>query len=677
MLIRKIDPSIFGASDTTHRQELFPSEDSGATPFRATWHRLAPGEARPRHRHQERESIIVAQGRAQVRLEDDSATLEVGDAVLLEPGVQHTLANASDAEPLCFLEVSWDSLQPLLAEPEQPAPARYLAYPSPPTPNGDLHLGHLSGPVLGADLFIRHRRMRGDDAYYVIGTDDNQMWTAAMAEQRGTTPQETADHFADRIEGTMAKAGIGCHHYFRPNATSLNADLLKELSDALWAEGKLVAKDAPALVCEGCGGDDGDFYLFEVRVAGGCPHCRSATYGNGCEECGLPNQVSDLIDPKCRGCGKTPVEKPLRRLYFPLEPHREFLESYLQRVVMTAQHRALVSRMMASPLPDVVASHPGSWGIPVELGGIENQCYSAWLEMLPGYLAAAEELADKEGLEGGWKAFWGPGSPAQVVQFFGYDNCWNHGVLYPALLHAWDPSATAPVGFVANELYRLDNSKFSTSRNHAVWTREIVDLNGPDTVRFYAAHTCPEAEQTNYSLTEFADFVAGELIGGWQGWLSELQGRVDRGSEGRAPVAGTRTERQQAFHRRLQGLVDEAGEAYAWQTFSPQRVTRLCCELVRSARDFGGAENAWSRVPGGTEEHHSALALELSAVRVLAMLVKPVMPDFAAHLEGCLGLEALRWDAEPQNVTPGTTIAGLDRAYFPKPVIEDSATVAA
>ncbi len=679
MYIRKIDPAKFETAYGVSCQRVFPSEESGDTPFNAFWSLVEPGGASQLHRHHEGEAFIIVKGRGVMTVGDESAAVEVGDVIFMKPLSDHTLANVSDSEPLLFLNVYWEDIELLLSEDGDeagtaaPAGVRTIAYPSPPNPNGDLHLGHLAGPVLSADIFVRHRRMLGDPAYFVIGTDDNQVWTAAMAAKRGTTPQATADHFADKIAATMEKAGIDCAHYYRPNASPYHTELVHDIVRKLHAAGHLVAKDAPALVCDSC-----DLYLFEVRVSGRCPHCGKPTCGNACEECGRPNEVVDLIDPVCSRCGETPAVKPVRRLFFPLEPHREMLVDYHRKTAMTTQHRALCHQLLEGELPDIVASHICDWGIPVGIEGFAGHCLSAWVEMAPGYLAASAELSDKIGQDGGWRTFWGS-EDARVVQFFGFDNCWNHGVLYPALLKAWDADARPPEAFVSNQLYRLDHEKFSTSRNHAVWTRDLVELNSPDTVRFYAAYTAPEVEQTNFSLAEFADFTRRELIGRWQPWLRAVQAKMDEVYGGKVPEAGAWTDNHLSFLKRLAAFLDQTRAAYAADSFSPQRATRVACELVRSARDFGIAEDAWSRAASAHNERRTGIALELAAVRTLAMMIAPMMPDFSGRTWKALGYATPleKWQRQPQFVEPGNVVAGLDAAHFPEPVIEKPAAVGA
>lgn len=552
--------------------------------------------------------------------------------------------------------------------PENPSSAgvRTIAYPSPPNPNGDLHLGHLSGPVLSADVYIRHRRLLGDPAYFVVGTDDNQIWTTAMAEQRGETPQQTADLFAERIAGTLEKVQVDCAHLYRPNASPYHADLVRDTVRRLYDRGHLVAEEAPALVCEHCD----DLYLFEVRVTGTCPHCGEGTCGNACEDCGLPNQVVDMIDPVCKQCGNTPTEKPVRRLFFPLEPYREMLVEYHRQTAMSTQHRALCHRLMAGELPRVVSSHISDWGIPVPLPGFDGQVVSAWLEMAPGYLAASAELSDKIGRDDGWQAFWGSGNN-RVVQFFGFDNCWNHGVLYPALLHAFDETVRPPVAFVSNQLYRLDYSKFSTSRDHAVWTRDLVAKNSADTVRFYVAFTAPEVERSNFSLAEFADFVSDELIGRWQPWLASVQTRVDAGCAGLAPEGLAWTANQQSYRDRLGEFLAGARADYAPESFSLQRAARRVMRLVHEAQAFGVAEAAWADLPSATSQNQAGIALELATIRVLALISAPLMPEFSERLWRALGYSSAvgGWDDEPQLVPPDQAVSGLAAEFFPPPVV--------
>ncbi len=674
MRIHKLDRESFTEAFGIRCRQIFPSEESGQTPFSALWNLVPPAGATRLHRHHEGETFIVAQGRGTMTDGEQSHEVEAGDVVFIPPFTEHSLVNGSDAEELLFLNVYWEDMKLLFAG-GSAAPAesqaleagerrRVLVFGSPPNPNGDLHLGHLAGPYLSADVYTRYRRMLGDDAYYALGTDDNQVWTAAKAEQEGVEAQELADRYAGEIHETLRRAQVEVDWFYRPNRSLHHRQLVRTMVERLWADGHLVARDAPALVCERC-----DRYLFEFYVTGRCPHCGKPSCGNACEECGRPNRCVDLVDPVCRTCGETPVVRDVRRLFFPLEPHRESLERYLAEVSMTTAHRSLCRTMLEAGLPEVVSSHPTPWGIPVPVEGFEGQSVSAWLEMAPGYLSGSWDLADHLGRDDGWQAFWRSGDEAEVVQFFGFDNGWNHGLLYYAVFRAYDPETRPPRAMVANQLYRLDGSKFSTSRGHAVWARDLLETASPDAVRCYLGYTAPEVEQTNFSMSEFDAFVEGELVGRWEGWLRELGRKVEAVYGGEVPEAGTWTDAHRRFLDVLKATADDAAAAYRAESFSLQRLSRVLIELVRRARDFGRAEDAWGWSAATKDERRTGVALELAAARTLALAAAPLMPGFAHRLWRALGYEGsaddLRWETEPGFVPAGQALGSLDAAWFP------------
>jgi methionyl-tRNA synthetase len=330
---------------------------------------------------------------------------------------------------------------------------------------------------------------------------------------------------------------------------------------------------------------------------------------------------------------------------------------------MSPRLRAFCEQALAAGLPDLAVSQVGDWGIPVPVAGFEQQRIWVWCEMAPRYLAYARHL------DGGWESFW-KAADAEVVQCFGSDNAFFYALFVPALLCAYDPRIRPAAAFVMNEFYRLDGRKFSTSRRHAIWGRDLLADVPSDLVRFYLAATCPEVESTNFELASFAETLDRELLGEWQPWLDELAGRLREEFDDQAPAAGAWTAEQRLFHERLQGFTAEAARAYQAATFSPQRAARILGELVREARRFGRAEECWRRVPARCAERRTAAALELLAAKALALLAAPIMPELAARLWRELGyaapLAARRWEDQPSWVPAGQRLCGLAGApYFP------------
>lgn len=547
----------------------------------------------------------------------------------------------------------------------QQFPERVLVTATPPTPNGDLHVGHLSGPYLGADIYCRYLKLRGVECRYITGADDHQSYTAFKGEQLGWTAARVADHFGEAMFKTLEAAEIFPDVYARPRISEFHIPYVQEFFRRLHASGKLVVKKTPSLFCRKC-----DRYVFEAFISGKCPHCLAGSGGNACEDCGQPNDCVDLVDPVCKTCGGRPEIVSMERVYFPLAPYAEQLKRYYQSANMNPHLRSLCEQMLRQGLPEIALTHHTNWGIPVPLAGFEDQRIYVWFEMAPGFLAATQELTRKSGDVADWADYWKqPGS--SIVHFFGFDNGYFFAVLFPALFLAYDPGIKLPDTFVTNEFYRLDGLKFSTSRNHAIWGRELLKESTPDTVRFYLAYTNPEREQSNFTREDFYSTVQREPSGAWQKWLQELGQKTKQEYQNRVPSLTPLEDEQRQFREVLRVLVSEAETAYSAKTFSPQLATRACCELVRHARRFGKSEDHWRNVSEREERRASSVALELLAVKVLAVIACPVVPGFAARLWKSLGyaspVSSARWENLLDPVPAGTELSGLDVVTFEIP----------
>jgi methionyl-tRNA synthetase len=651
-------------------QYLYPWHGTVETPFGVARAVVAPGEVSQRHGHHEAESFFVLAGRGTLEVDGEARPVAAGDVVYLPPFSRHTLRNDGPAtaasagsgpgQPLVFLTIWWEDLalarrQAAAAAPSRPGGERVVVHSCPPTPNGDLHLGHLSGPYLAADLYTRYLRQRGIAAYHVCGTDDFQSYVAVKAKARGEHPAVTADHYAAEIQATLAAFDIHPDHFTRPLLDEGYVAAIQGFVRDLHERGQLVVRSADCLFCDAC-----DRYLFEPWVAGRCPHCGEESSGNGCEQCGCPNDCSDLLDPVCTECGGQPSVRPLARLVLPLGRHAELIRDTLSRTQMSPHLACSVSQMLDRGLPDLAVSHLCEWGIPVPVEGLGGQVVWAWFEMAMGYRLGLCALAREQG----WAIDAASGLPEprpRVATFFGFDNAYYHCMLFRAAyaLHEpkWDPLDV----LVANELYKLDGAKFSTSRGHAVWGRDILTHVPADAVRFYLCLDRPETEQTDFSLAAFDRVVREELVETWIPWLRALGERVRRRLAGSAPEPGFWTAAQRDFFQLLGDVSRQTAGAFEAATFSPQRAARRLCELVREARRFAAAEAHWGANPAGRNEERTAVALELAAARLLASAVAPIMPRFACLLWGELGLagtpEDAGWPEVPAWVPSGAAVS--------------------
>lgn len=661
MHIQRLDSQKLFEAYGIQVQMLYPWEGVVEPPFGAAWAVVPPGGQTKHHAHQEGETFFFAKGQGTMRIGDDSHEVKAGDVVFQPPHHQHTLVNTSESEELLFLTVWWEDLALWAGRKDgqaqaAPRPRRTLVTAAPPTPNGDLHVGHLSGPYLGGDIHARYLRLRGVDARFIFGTDDNQSYTKTNGVRLGLGPQEAADRLAGDIAATLAAAGIDLAELVRPNASPHHVPMVQEFFRRLYEDGHLEARETLSPYCETC-----RRYLYEAYIRGRCPHCGSPSGGNMCEDCGRPNDCIDLLDATCTQCGQPPSRRSFTRLFFPLSRWERELKDFHLAVDMNPGLRSLCEQVIAAGLPDISVTHVTDWGIPVPVSGFEDQRIFVWCEMAPRYFAYAQHLGD-------WESYW-RAEDAEIVQCFGFDNGFYYAVFLPAMFMAYDRSLRLPAAFVMNDFYRLDGLKFSTSRRHAIWGRELLADVPADVMRFYLAYTGPEVEGTNFTLAEFETTCDRELAGCWQPWLAGLEEKVRRDFGGKVPATGDWTAEHRRFYDRLQALAAAAAQAYEARTFSPQRAARVLCELVREARRFGKAEEAWRRVPARGEEQRTAAALELLAAKTLALLAAPILPEFARRLWRNLGYEtpfaSHRWEERPSWVPSGQPIGEMGALYFP------------
>ncbi len=541
----------------------------------------------------------------------------------------------------------------------------FLVIAPPPTPNGDLHIGHLSGPYSAADIVSRQRRQQGKKGLSAAGTDRNQSYVEMKAEQTGKTVEEVAVGFNEKIQATLAAANINFDIWTVPTQDSLAAEITQETFRQLYEDGHIVAREVDTLHCEASGR-----YPFEAYAGGICPHCGTPSNGTTCENCGKINDSVDLIDPVCNSCPSTEVtKKKVKRFYFPLEPFRQKLIDFYSKVNMNGRLKSFVENVLSSELPDMPVSHITDYGIPVPLDGFENQKIFSWFELACFHYEGIDHLsrrlsADKK-----------PYNECQInddmemIYCFGFDNTHHYVVFFPAVFMASRYDIKMPDTFMVNEFYQLDHAKFSTSRNHAIWGKDLLKEAPADLVRLYLSHTRPETEQTNFTLKEFNDFIANEIQAHWQPWLTGLSKKVQSQFAGQAPAAQKTQadwlKNHKSFLQQLDSIIANCTAAFDSTDISTQRLTRQLCELVRISKRFSASEGFLFQNGTLTEEYKTAVALELSAAQLLAKLSWSIMPDFASYLLQQLGTQdGNSWPDNAALIPASTTILELKEDLF-------------
>ncbi len=537
-----------------------------------------------------------------------------------------------------------------------------FVFSTPPTPNGDLHLGHLSGPYLGADVFVRFQRMNGAAAWHLTGSDDFQSYVVECARREGCEPGETAAGYGAEIAATLSLMDIQVDQYTGTSTDAAYQPGLQAFFSRLVAAESVAPRDGQALF-DAVTGD----YLYEADVSGGCPICGEHTGGNICEECGEPNACVDLVNPRSGRSDAPPRRGAVIRYSLPLhEFHAEVAAHHLLGRV-PGRLTELAARLFLRPRLDVAVTHPARWGVPPVEPGADGQVIWVWPEMAYGFLHGIESLGRRVGQA--WHAD-APQQDWKIVHFFGYDNSFYHAVLFPALYRLAFPDWAPDIDYHVNEFYLLEGGKFSTSRRHAIWGKEILSPHSVDAVRFFLSRTRPEGRRTNFERGAYEAALRDMLIGTWQRWLNDLGARVEKRYAGTAPEAGDWTPEQTAFLDRLSTRLSAVTASLGRDRFS---LNEAAAELHGIVEDTSAFARLHGVVAKSEDETRTATALELAAALLLAHCAAPMMPRFAARLAAVLGVPPpAEWPHTVTLVPPGTRI-NLARQVFFRPAAEPGA----
>lgn len=623
----------------------------------AGWGRVAPGVSSTSHQHDETEFFVIVAGEGELSVDGGTHPARPGTVALFEPFESHTLTNTGETDLVFFTQYWRDS-----ARARASALSRIRAnhtdrpqfvFSTPPTPNGDLHLGHLSGPYLGADVYVRYQRLIGNRAWHLTGSDDFQSYVGAVAARENRTPAEAAAHYSAEIAATLEAMDIRVDEYYVTSVAEGYPEGLQRYFGRLVDSGHVGPKSTPALF----DAETGE-YLYEVNVGGTCPGCSHGTGGNICEECGEPNLVADLVDPRSGLSDSPPKSAEAERYNLPLHEFADAVAEHHRLGRVPVRLRELAQRVFARDTLDLPVSHPSDWGVRPAGGDLDGQVIWVWPEMSYGFLHGIERLG--AGLGERWSSE-APSRDWKLVHFFGYDNSFYHSILYPVLYGLAHPGWNPDIDYHVNEFYLLEGQKFSTSRRHAIWGKEILTPDTVDAVRYYLSRTRPEGERTDFRRAEFDRAHADTLVGQWQDWLTGLGERVDRQCDGVVPDAGTWTGEQTAFLARLSLRLDEMTAALNPEGFSLRSAAAVLDGIVADVRAFSRQQAPLADVDRWSSEARTALALELAAARLLATVSAPLMPRFSARLAAALGMPAVdSWPDTADLVEPGSrcTLSG-------------------
>ncbi len=619
MITRAFDRSAMTWSYEMHLQSMLSASDIKGLPFGSVFGSVPPHTVSKRHSHQDGEMFIVLAGKAIVVLGDEERLLGPGEVIYLSPFDHHEIRNESD-EPFDIVSIYWDNIPNAVeALSRTPArdrlPERALVFCPPPTPNGGLHLGHLAGPYVRADMLVRALSSMGRNARYITGTDDSQSYVAAVARLRRAEPADVATAEGDAIMATLHAAGISCDRLVRPLADPGHADRIRELLARVSSSPAVSEQERETAYCAHC-----ELSLHQAFARGFCARCGQSSDGEICEACGRPNEARELTGLQCRICGEPAGTRPERGLWLDLDFYADQLRAYVRSAHTSPDLQALVEKLLAEGLPAYRLSRSSEWGV-----GLENgQVIDAWADLALTFLDAV-------------RAEFAHAGPGQITLFLGYDNSFYYAVLLPVLAFAAGLEDHLPTAFVTNQFLHLGDDKFSTSRGHAVWADEALAAAGPDATRLALLRNAPEGRVTRITRERADQLTQDPLYRSAHEWLAGFAPVTER-CGGHVPGTGAWTGAHREFYRYLNSITEQLDGLLLPESFSARGYVRLLESFVARCAEFRETETAVRMVSTLAEEANTGLALEYLGAKVFAALAWPVTPGLAQQVWDWLGL---------------------------------------
>ena len=503
-----------------------------------------------------------------------------------------------------------------------------------PYANGGVHIGHLAGVYVPADIYTRYLRLKGREVLYVCGSDEHGVPIPIRARKEGCTPQDVVDRYHKLIKESFEGFGISFDVYSRTSSETHHktaADFFRRLYD----KGEFVERESEQYYDE-----EAQTFLADRYITGECPHCHAeGAYGDQCEKCGTALSPTELINPKSAVSGSKPVLRKTKHWYLPLDKHQAWLEPWI-----TEQHREWRSNVMGQckswfdmGLQPRAVSRDLDWGIPVPVEGADGKVLYVWFDAPIGYISNTKEL-----LPDTWEKWWK--QPAtRLVHFIGKDNIVFHCIVFPAMLKA-EGSYILPDNVPSNEFLNLEDDKISTSRNWAVWLHEyLVDMPGKqDVLRYVLTANAPETKDNNFTWRDFQARNNNELVAVYGNFVNRALQLTKKYYDGIVPAAGTLTEYDLETIREFRGVKEQVEKLI--EEFRFRDAQKEAMNLARIGNKYLADSEPWKVIKTDPERVKTVINLSLQLVANLAIAFEPFLPFSSERLRGMLNVERPEWD---------------------------------
>ncbi|WP_333854606.1 methionine--tRNA ligase [Epilithonimonas sp.] len=510
-----------------------------------------------------------------------------------------------------------------------------------PYANGPVHIGHLAGVYIPADVYARFQRRSGKDVAFICGSDEHGIPITIRAKKEGVTPQDIVDKYHEIIKKSFSDLGISFDEYSRTTSAN-HRETSQDFFKVLYEKGKFTEEMSEQYFDEQAGE-----FLADRYIVGTCPNCGNENaYGDQCEKCGSTLSPSELINPKSMLSGNVPILKETKNWYLPLNEYEDFLNQWIiegHKDDWKPNVYGQVKSWLNDGLKPRAMTRDLNWGVPVPLPGAEGKVLYVWFDAPIGYISFTKEWAEKNGKD--WKDYW-QSEGSDLVHFIGKDNIVFHCIIFPAMMKAHG-DFNMPKNVPAFEFLNLENDKISTSRNWAVWAHEYVeDFPGQqDVLRYALLSSAPETKDNNFTWKDFQTKNNSELVGIFGNFINRVAVLIHKYYDGIVPQGD-------ANASELAEINKSAKEISGFlENYEFRNSLTALMNLARFGNQYLQTEEPWKTIKDNPEKAAHSLFVGAQIAVALAQLCEPFMPFSSEKLLNMFNVQKSDWkDVETKSV---------------------------
>jgi len=544
---------------------------------------------------------------------------------------------------------------------------RYTITAALPYTNGPVHIGHLAGVYVPADIYARYLRATGNDVLYICGSDEHGVPITITAKKEGVSPQDIVDKYHGIIKQSFSDFGISFDNYSRTSA-EIHHNTASEFFTKLYQEGKFIEEATEQLYDE-----EAQQFLADRFVIGTCPKCGfEESYGDQCEKCGTSHNATDLINPKSAITGNVPTMKVTKHWYLPLDRYEQWLREWIvegHKNDWKTNVLGQVKSWLDDGLRPRAVTRDLDWGIPVPVEGAEGKVLYVWFDAPIGYISSTKEWAAREGKD--WEPYW-KDKDTKLIHFIGKDNIVFHCIIFPAMLKA-EGSYILPENVPANEFLNLEGDKISTSKNWAVWLHEyLIDFpEKQDVLRYALTANAPETKDNDFTWKDFQARNNNELVAIFGNFINRVVVLTNKYYQGIIPEPNELSDVDLETLEKLQkypAIIASSIDRYRFREASQELMN-----LARLGNKYLADEEPWKLIKTDPERVKTVMFVALQIATGLSIVCEPFLPFTSTKLKGILNVsESVAWDeiAESEVLIEANHQIGKAELLFAK--IEDA-----